>query len=278
MSLYQCYKCFYETNKKNNILFHFNRKNKCTRANNCTYSDNEIIIMNNKQLTFSLDDKIKENIPCKYCYKNFSCKFNMNKHIKKFHNNKLLSDMNVENINMCNITNNNNNNINITNIIVNIPKMIPFDKDWDLSHIDDREKCLLLFSNIMYTKLLEEILKNDINLNVIIDKDTKTGLVYSTDNLEEKYVNMDYEKIIKTSMEKLNKNLNDILDENKDKNLDYLNICEENINNKFNKCIDNNEIKKDVTNYISNIFETKKVDTLKIMKDVILNDPEIIGY
>ena len=278
MSLYQCYKCFYETNKKNNILFHFNRKNKCTRANNCTYSDNEIIIMNNKQLTFSLDDKIKENIPCKYCYKNFSCKFNMNKHIKKFHNNKLLSDMNVENINMCNITNNNNNNINITNIIVNIPKMIPFDKDWDLSHIDDREKCLLLFSNIMYTKLLEEILKNDINLNVIIDKDTKTGLVYSTDNLEEKYVNMDYEKIIKTSMEKLNKNLIDILDENKDKNLDYLNICEENINNKFNKFIDNNEIKKDVTNYISNIFETKKVDTLKIMKDVILNDPEIIGY
>ena len=49
----------------------------------------------------------------------------------------------------------------------------------------------------MYTKLLEEILKNEINLNVIIEDETNSGLVYKND--DDKYVNMKIHDIIEKS-------------------------------------------------------------------------------
>jgi len=60
----------------------------------------------------------------------------------------------------------------------------------------------------MYTELLEEILKNDINLNVIIDKDNDSGMVYK--NNIDKYIQMKLKDIISNTMEKLNNHLNDI--------------------------------------------------------------------
>ena len=58
MTEYKCYKCLYKTDKKNNIIYHFNRKNKCMRSSNCSYTDSEIIILNNKQLN---NDSINKN-------------------------------------------------------------------------------------------------------------------------------------------------------------------------------------------------------------------------
>jgi len=46
----------------------------------------------------------------------------------------------------------------------------------------------------MYTELLEEILKNDINLNVIIDKDNDSAMVYK--NSVDKYIQMKLKDII----------------------------------------------------------------------------------
>ena len=69
MTSFECYKCFYKTNKKNNIIYHFNRKNKCIRSNNCSYTDNEIILLNNKQLIENMETNLedfiikKSNIP-----------------------------------------------------------------------------------------------------------------------------------------------------------------------------------------------------------------------
>ena len=60
----------------------------------------------------------------------------------------------------------------------------------------------------MYTELLEEILKNDINLNVIIDKTNDSGMVYK--NNIDKYIQMKLKDIISNTMEKLNNHLNDI--------------------------------------------------------------------
>jgi hypothetical protein len=171
---------------------------------------------------------------------------------------------------------NNFNNINITNnIMLNIIKPIPFNEDWNLSHINPEKKNLLLFSKIMYTKLLEEILKNEINLNVIIDNDGKTGIVYDNKNDEQKYINMDIQKIIEKSMEKLNKNLLDIL-KNSDDSLNYLDVCEKEINDKFQKFLENKETKTIVGKYLSNIYENKKEDAIKIMSDIKNNN--IIGY
>ena len=136
-------------------------------------------------------------------------------------------------------------------------------------------KLSVLFSKIMYTKLLEEILKNNINLNVILDKDGKTALVYDNKDDEKKYINMDIQEIIEKSMEKLNKNLLDII-KNSDDTVNYLDTCEKEINDKFQKFLENKETQITVSKYLSNIYENKKDDAIKIMKDITNND--IIGY
>jgi hypothetical protein len=259
MTSFECYKCFYKTNKKNNIIYHFNRKNKCIRANNCSYTDNEILLLNDKQLNNienmgNIDNK---KILCSYCNKNFSHLSNLNKHMKKFHVN-----INIENINIDNITNTCN-NINITNIIVNITKPIPFDEDWNLSHIDTDRKKLLLFSKIMYTKLLEEILKNEINLNVIIDKSNDSGIVYKNDI--DKYIQMKSKDIIDNTMDKLKKHLLDFNNESEKFSLiDCINLSKRTIEKKHENYVDNETIKNNVKDIMSNIFEEKKDDAINI--------------
>jgi hypothetical protein len=62
-------------------------------------------------------------------------------------------------------------NNNITNIFVNANNPIPFDENWDLSNLDIKDKSHIIFSQYMYSILLEEILNNNNNLNVIIDKE-----------------------------------------------------------------------------------------------------------
>lgn len=273
MTEYKCYKCLYKTDKKNNIIYHFNRKNKCMRSNNCSYTDSEIIILNNKQLN---NESSNKNV-CNYCSKTFTHSFNLNKHIKKFHNNLFIDKLNIENLNI--ETNNieNNNIINITNnITLNVIKPVLFNEEWDLSEIDKNEKQLFLFSKIMYTKLLEYILNNKNNLNVIVDNCNNSALVYTENNNEKKYINMDIKEIIDMSMEKLNKNLIDILKDSSNLNLDYLDLCEKNINEKYQKFIENKETQEIVSKYISNIYEKKKDDALEIMK--IINENEKIGY
>ena len=50
-------------------------------------------------------------------------------------------------------------------------------------------------------KLLEEILKNEINLNVIIDKDNDLGIVYKNDI--DKYIQIKSKNIVDNTMIKL---------------------------------------------------------------------------
>ena len=85
-----------------------------------------------------------------------------------------------------------------------------FDEKWTTEHIDKYIKQLILLSEHKYTNLLTEILKNKENLNVIIDKESKYGLVYK--NNSELFVNMKTKEIIDKSMEKLYEQLNDFLE------------------------------------------------------------------
>ena len=68
-------------------------------------------------------------------------------------------------------------------------------------------------------------------------------------------------------MEKLNKNLLDIL-KNSDDKLNYLDLSEKEINDKFKNYLENKETKKIVGEYLSNIYENKKDDAIKIMNDI----------
>jgi ribosomal protein S17E len=89
---------------------------------------------------------------------------------------------------------------------------------------------------------------------------------------------MDYEKIIDESMKKLNKNLLSIYNEAVDNNLDHLENCKTKINEKYENFIQSKDVQKIVSNYLTNIYDNKKEEALKIMKDVVIDDNELEGY
>jgi hypothetical protein len=56
----------------------------------------------------------------------------------------------------------------------------------------------------------------------------------------------------------------------------FSNYSEKEINDKFQKFLENKETKTIVGKYLSNIYENKKDDAIKIMSDIKNNN--IIGY
>ena len=124
----------------------------------------------------------------------------------------------------------------------------------------------------MYTKLLEEILKNEINLNIIIDKNDDCGMVYKNDI--DKYIKMKIKDIIDNSMEKLHKNLIDFNENIFNENFyqkSFLNSLEESkslIKNKHLDYKNNSEIQKNIINFISDMFQKKKEDAIKISNKI----------
>jgi hypothetical protein len=277
-------------------LSHFNRLKKCSRNIKNIFTEEEINDLNNKQIfkgfkdidkeikkTFVVSEENINNFKCDFCDKQFNLKYNLNKHIRNTHS----KEDNKKNIVINNIQNNTNNtniqniqnNINITNISLKIPELIPFDEEWDLSEIKNTDKHLLMISKIMYTQLLEKILENEKNLNIIIDKDNNTGLVYSNVENKKEYKNMEFEKIIEKSMEKINKHLIDIFkDITENFNNSYY-LDENNkkiINDKYRNFRLDKNIKKTVENYFFDIFNKNNQKSIQIMTDI--NNNEAIGF
>jgi len=162
---------------------------------------------------------------------------------------------------------------NIMNININISNnLIPFNEDWDLSSISEKDKIYLIFSKVMYTNLLELILKNDINSNVIIDNDTEQGLVFYKYNEENKYEHIKLDQLVNESVSKLHKQLigiyksimDDLSDDIKSNIIkptflnEFLKAVEEKYDNFKNK----SNIKKNVKEMIVEIYknnEKKKI-------------------
>ena len=168
---------------------------------------------------------------------------------------------------------------NSTNIILNIQTPISFDKSWDISDIDTLSKKLeILCSDVVYTKLLKKILENKNNLNVIYDKKNNIGFVYKNEN--EKYIDMDINDIVDTSMKKLHENLLEIngcvKNHKNDKNHpEYAEYCiekEMKINNKFTEFQDKFSVKKNVVNMISEILHDKKDESTEIFENILNNE------
>ena len=183
-------------------------------------------------------------------------------------NNNIINNT-TNNITNNNTTNNNTTN-NITNIINNninleIKNIMPFDKNWDISKIDLKTKFFIIFNKLMYTTLLEELLKNNINLNIIIDKNNNSGIVYKNDI--EEYIEMKLKDIANKTMEKLKNQLLEI-------NNDLKDIVLEEINDYYRKIItkkyidykNDKDIQQQVILCLSNLFEKKKDDAIKISK------------
>ena len=250
---YTCYRCFLITNKKSNIITHFKRKKPCKRSTTCFYSDEEIEKKNNEQL-----DKVKGT--------------------ETVINNIINNDNNIINNNdnhiINNFINNNNSVTNITNITLKLDNLTPFNEDWNLSKIINEDKILLMFSQVMYTNFLKKILENDSNKNIIIDENNSCLVYTSCNNNENKYIRMEIENIIKQSMDKLYKQLNDIhsdvhpfLDDN-----GVAIQCKKNIEDKYNRFNSENKLQKVVSDFITDIYKENKDIALKIMKDTVENE------
>jgi len=305
MSIYLCKRCeILNTKHFNDLKKHLNRKFQCKKNNNTMlYSNDQIMALtlipinikpsiiideiehlkdsnllelNKNELFYELEniDKYTTKI-CKYCTKEFNTKLCLKKHIilDCFYNQLLKrneSNIQINNSNNLNINNSNINSNNITNNIninVEVKAPIPFTNDWDVSKISERDRTSIYVSEYMYKKLLEEILKNELNLNVVIDKNKKSGMVYKDDT--NKYIQMKSKDIVDKTMEKLNSHLNQFI-QNDNSTMKDINTHARRINNK--KLIDyekDDDIKNSVEKVICECYAERKNEAIKIAENVV---------
>ena len=254
---------------------------------------NSKIIDKNRHELFDELKKIEiNNIKiCKYCSKEFPLLSELKKHIiiNCFHNEMKKKENNTQNnmkesINSSlitrdiigNVNSNINSNINSnTNIFFEINAQnktpIPFDNDWDISKISEGDKAKIMISNYMYTTLLDEILKNNENLNVIIDKEKESAMVYKNDN--EQYKQMKLTDIIDTTMNKLHKHLKDINNNDNGKTLkEVITFTRQIIDKKYIDYNKDENIKTGVAHCISKSYENIKDEAIEFAKSIPNNN------
>jgi len=248
-------------------------------------SKNNVLV--NKDKLFELIDNIEKNKTrtCPYCNDKFDKIQDLRNHlilycfsneIDKETSNiekevNIINQIDITNNNICNTNSNNtnSNNINNTNVLnnitnnitinLNVDSLIPFDKDWDVSHINASTKQALILSLVKYTKTLEYILKNEKNINVILDKDSEKGFIYKDNNFEE----MNKKDIMEQSFTKIYNHLNNFYDDIKNNNEfevnnNYLDEQKKILETKFSKYKNDTNSKEIVDSFISNKFEVVK--------------------
>lgn len=286
-SYYECKRCFYKCYQKGDMLKHLNVKILCDRiVESFNYCDNELKDISLRRIYPNKIDDSKNK--CSECGKCFSYAKTLNKHqnnckYKKIikNNEKIkntdlpipinINDNSIDNSIVNSIDNSVDNSIHIKNINLNIQLINSFDEQWNITHIDDNKKLILLLNNTKFTSTLEKILENEVNLNVLIDETSDKGLVYN----EKKITNIDIKEIVKKTMDKLFNHLrnfkNDILEPNK-YNIDKT-IIEEQIKlaeTKYNDYKTNkDDIEGTVDTIIKDIYTKKKDDTLSNYNEIV---------
>jgi len=144
------------------------------------------------------------------------------------------------------------NNFNIT--IVN-----SFDQAWTTSHIDDKTKVLLLLNKCKFTTTLENILENEVNLNVLIDKKTDNGIIYENNTMK----NTTVKDIVKRTMEKIYKHLTDFTNEAQIYNIDIDMVNDQIMiaGKKYDEFKKNKTIQEKVNTCIKDIYCKKQLNT-----------------
>lgn len=131
----------------------------------------------------------------------------------------------------------------------------------------------MIFHNIFYiifTVLLENILKNEENLNVVIGNDNNSGLVYINDN--DKYVKMNNQDILEKSMEKLYNHINETIELLKyNTQEEIIEILNKSTDKKYNNYKENINIKKRVNELLYDIFKLSNNKAINIMNIIHKN-------
>ena len=252
---------------------------------------NSDIINKNREELFNEIINIEKNKSkiCKYCNQEFNIILDLKKHIiLTCFFNELLKRKDLENISNINVSNNNINSNNINNsnntnnynscdinninnninLYIGLNTPIPFEENWDLSKISNSEQFKIMVSDFMYSQLLKSILENDINNNVIINSDKKSGMVYM--NHDDKYISMKSKHIVEKSMDKLNEHLNIINRNNKVGTLkDVIRYSRQILNKKYIDFQHDKNIKNGVSNLFCNIYEENKDKAKKLADNIV---------
>jgi hypothetical protein len=268
---------------------HLNKKTLCERTiDSFKYSINEKDLYN---LSLLKNIKKKEEnsefnskFDCEKCKKQFANKSNLNRHYTKCildetiqykkEDDNIFIVNNITDNSVNNLTDNSVNNItdnSTTNISLNINIIKSFDDEWCVDHIDDKDKLILLFNNSKFTSTLQNILENEVNLNVLLEKNSETGLVYN----DNKLINMNIKDIVKKTMDKLYHHLCNFKKDMIEPNVYNINekvIDEEMVNtyNKYNNYRRSIDIQNNVNTFIKNIYRSKTDNTYKKYRDVAI--------
>lgn len=260
MFYYVCKRCDLMFKQKNDIKRHLQRKNICEiKSNQNNYTEKELY-----DLSLNKECEIKKNTKnnfCANCNKIFSKNSNYKRHVEdkvcqkenkldnNEKNNTVINDnsINVDTINIDNSVNIDNSIINI-NINMNNTKLRGFDEDWDVSKINKSDILDILLNKHKFTSTLQNILKNEVNLNVIMNNDNN-AFVYKSGN--DKYEPMKQQQIMQESMDKIYKHLQNFYEE----------TIKTNLNNYDSKYLDtiNNDINKGYTQYLYENTQFKNI-------------------
>lgn len=193
------------------------------------------------------------------------------------------NNANVVNNTINNTVNNNtvNNTINNTiTINMKIDPILSFDNNWDVTHLGTAEKQSLFISIYKYTKTLEYILKNETNLNVLVDKNSDKGYVYKNNNIEEMTIDEIVDKSFNKIFDNLNTFYNDIQNNNDfDISSELLDMHKDSIQKKFDYFYENEEMRNSVKSCISDTLNKVKDKTKENFNCLNINNfKKIEGY
>jgi len=296
---YICKSCNYKTKYFVDITRHINRVYRCKKElQGYNFTEEEIIklslipYINNKQNLDIKTDKNKTIInkkklfellhlieknklkKCPLCNEIFNKIIDLRNHL-------ILNCISLDLEN--NSKNNNSNNSTINEINrnnnIHVYRPISFDNYWDISHLSNAEKNLLIISMDKYTKTLEYLLKNKSNHNVLIDKETNSGLIYKNNIIEK----LSIDEICDQSFDKLYNHLNSFYKDSKNINIgcvdpEYIDIEKKSMKIKyFNYKDDENNNKNLANNSMIEIFNQVKDETLENFNK-IEKLKENIGY
>ena len=250
-----------EKNKQNEEEPKTNQQSYTQNIHTNTFIQSDNMMENIEFIKKQIEESQKNNVYCTTETANIQVSDEDNESSNKQNINQTINNITV---------NQQFNNFNI----INVKYPNSFDNDWDLSKISDEKKNFLInCCNTKYSELLKTILQNEDNLNVIIEKETNTGIVYKNDT--EKYIQLDKSDIIDQSLIKLNNQLNNLCQEIYMKNegtdmVEKLQYESLNINKKFNDYrTNNNNIRSRVQDVLLNIFNQKKDKTIEMMNKII---------
>ena len=278
--------------QKNDIRRHLQKKNICEIKNNenneNNYTEQELY-----DLSFNKESEIKKNTKnnfCANCNKTFAQNCNYKRHIEKkvcFKENKLdtnekkntvINDnsINIDNVNIDNSVNSVNIDNSVINININMDKtqlLRGFDEDWDVSKINKSDIIDILLNKHKFTKTLQNILKNEVNLNVIINNDNN-GFIYKSIN--KKYEPMKNDEIMQQSMDKIYKHLQSFYEETITNNINnydtkYFDTINKDINKGYTQYLyENTQFKNIANNAIAYFYKLIKNEAEKKYNDIMI--------